>query len=178
MMKPCTRCKAVKDLAEFPRDKRAKDGRASRCNVCMSKILAAYKATPEGSQARKAAQQRYRSSPNGSAKRAENARSDKSRAQRNSYAHTEKGQQVMRDSREKHRRRIRETEQGRLRLQAGMAVRHATERGDLPPIASLSCSGCHSQAEHYHHNRGYAPKFWLHVEPLCQSCHTKLHNGY
>jgi len=178
MMKPCTRCKAVKDLAEFPRDKRAKDEHASRCNACMSEVLAAYKATPEGGRARKAAQQRYQNSPSGSAKRAENARSDKSRSQRKHYAQTDKGKEVMRASREKHRRRIRETEQGRLRLQAGMAVRRATERGELPPICSLTCSLCSSYAEHYHHPRGYQPKFWLYVQPLCQSCHTEIHNGH
>ena len=177
MMKPCTRCKAVKDLAEFPRDKRAKDGRASRCNACMSEILAAYKATPEGSQARKATQQRYQNSPSGSAKRAEYARSDKSRSQRKHYAQTDKGKEVMRKSREDYRQRMRKTEHGRLQLQAKNAVRHATERGELPPIASLPCACCQSQAEHYHHAHGYAPKFWLHVEPLCRPCHNKLHNG-
>jgi len=143
----------------------------------MSEILAAYKATPKGNAARKTTQQRYQNSPEGIAKRAENARSDKARAQRKCYAQTEKGKQVMRASREKYQRHIKETEIGRLRRQAMMAVCHATERGELSPISSLTCSRCSSQAEHYHHSRGYSPKSWLCVEPLCRACHMKIHNG-
>ena len=175
-MKRCTRCEQFKSLEVFPRDKRARDGRASRCNACMSEVLAAYRATPEGAEARRKAQEKYQASPSGRAKRAAYARSEKARAQRRTYAHTDKGEVVMRKSREKYRRKIRKTAQGRLQIQAGMAVCHATERGEIPPVSSLPCEKCGQPAEHYHHDLGYAKPYWLHIVPLCRHCHHVIHH--
>ena len=174
-MKRCTRCEQFKSLEAFPKAKRARDGRASRCNACMSEILAAYKATPEGAAARRKAQKAYRNSPDGQSKRAAYARSEKARSQRRAYAHTDKGKIVMRKSREKYRRALRETRQGQLRLQAGMAVRHAIDRGEIPPVTTLPCKHCGQPAVHYHHDLGYERQYWLHVDPVCQTCHVRVH---
>ena len=175
-MKRCTRCEQFKSLEAFPRDKRARDGRASRCNACMSEILAAYKQTPAGAEARRKAQEKYQASPSGRVKRAACARSTKSRAQHRAYAHTDKGKAVMRKSREKYRRTLRKTRQGHLGLQARMAVRHATERGEIPPVSSLLCKQCRQPAVHYHHDLGYERQYWLHVLPVCQACHVCIHH--
>ena len=175
-MKRCTRCAQLKSLEDFPRDKRAKDGRASRCNACMSEVLAAYKATPEGREARLASQRKYQASQEGHMARTVYARTDKSRAQRRAYAHTETGKKVMRKSRADYVKRLRMTREGRLKLQAGMAVRHAIERGEIPPVYSLSCKTCGIQAEHYHHYLGYSRPHWFHIMPLCHGCHHQVHH--
>ena len=174
-MKRCTRCEQFKALDKFPHDKRAKDGRASRCNACMSEILAAYRATTGGEKARHKAQKKYQSSPDGQAKRAAYARSEKARSQRRAYAHTDKGKIVMRKSREKYRRAIRETRHGQLRIKAGMAVRHAIDRGEIPLVSTLPCKHCGQPAVHYHHDLGYERRYWLHVDPVCQACHVRIH---
>lgn len=174
-VKPCSRCKQIKPLAQFPADKRASSGRASRCNACMSEILAAYKATPEGAAARKRAQHKYQASPEGQEKRREYQQTPKSKEQRRRYAHTEKGHQVMLESRERNRQKAKQTREGKLRIQAEAAVGHAVEAGRLPSATTLLCSGCGNPAEHYHHYLDYEPANWLAVVPLCRSCHTNVH---
>lgn len=170
-MKPCTRCHIIKDLTLFPKDHRAKDGRASRCNACMSEIGALYRRDGRDKE-RKA---KYRNSDKGKTKRAAYAKTEKAKEQRRRYAQTEKGKEVMRLSREKYRQKVKQTKEGKLRIQARMAVRHATENDILPPIATLRCYLCNSQAEHYHHPLGYNKPYWLHVVPVCRTCHIKLH---
>lgn len=174
-MKRCTRCERLKPLGGFPRAKRAKDGRGSRCNACMSEILAAYRAGPEGRQARKETQQRYQESPKGRAKRSAYARTDKARAQRRAYAQTAKGKEVMKQSRAKYMKRLLATHEGQLKAQARMAVCHAVEAGKIPPVSSLSCEGCGQPAEHYHHDLGYKRSYWFHIVPLCHICHHRIH---
>jgi len=39
--KECKRCRAVKDIGEFHRDKSSRDGRVPYCKLCRSKIRAA-----------------------------------------------------------------------------------------------------------------------------------------
>ena len=174
-MKHCTRCKQLKSLEDFPRAKRARDGRASRCNACMSEILADYRATPEGHAARLASHAKYRASANGCKVRAAYARTPKARAKSRAYARTEVGKDVMRKSRAKYIKRMRTTKEGRLKLQARMAVRHATERGEIPPVSSLPCKQCGQQAEQYHHDLGYERRYWFHIVPLCHPCHHPIH---
>ncbi len=176
-MKICTHCHIMKPLEDFPRDKRAKTGRGSRCNACMSIILAEYRATEKGHDARRAAQQKYDHSPIGQAHRKEYARTPEQKAKRRTYAKTEHGQKVMRESREKYRKQLRETENGRLQLQARMAVRHAIDRGELPPVSAVPCSRCGIQAEHYHHDSGYSRAHWLSVIPVCHKCHNEIHRA-
>ena len=175
-MKHCTRCQQFKSLEAFPHDKRAKDGRASRCNACMSEIQTIYRATSDGHKARCEATARYQKSPKGRAKRAKYARSEKGRAQRQAYAQTEKGREILKKSQKKYRRKIRETTEGRLKLQAQMAVGHAVERGEIPPASSLRCKQCGYPAKHYHHDLGYAKRYWLHVIPVCLACHCYIHH--
>ncbi len=176
-MKECTYCHQIKPLDEFPRDKRALDGRTSRCNDCMSLILKAYRTTEEGRTARLESQRRYQSSEKGQTTRQAWARTEKARTARRTYAHTEKGANVMRASRKKYRQKMKETELGRRKLQAEMAVRHAIERGELAPAKEKFCARCGGQAEEYHHDLGYSPHYWLHVVPVCRHCHHTLHHG-
>jgi len=40
-MKPCTKCKIIKDLSDFYRDRKVKSGRAASCKKCQDKVRAA-----------------------------------------------------------------------------------------------------------------------------------------
>lgn len=53
-------------------------------------------------------------------------------------------------------------------------VRYAVIKGSLPKVTTLKCK-CGKTARHYHHYKGYAPKHWLDVIPLCFECHY-VHN--
>jgi len=175
-MKPCTKCKQIKPLSDFPRDKRAKDGRTSQCNACKNTQIADYQATPAGQKARRETQRKYRESERGQTKRKAYGGSKVAKEQRRRYAQTDNGKIVMRKAREKYRRKILATKEGRLKRQSIMAVGHAVESGRMPPASSIICS-CGKPAEHYHHDLGYAKPYWLHVQPVCKKCHTAIHHS-
>lgn len=59
------------------------------------------------------------------------------------------------------------------RRQADNAVYRAVQRGELPKVSSLSCEVCGTQAEEYHHYKGYDPEHHLDVLPLCVQCHRE-----
>ena len=62
MKKTCTKCKEEKELAEFYRDKKAKDGLRASCRCCVKAVVAAWsKANSEQIKARKAAY--YKANP-------------------------------------------------------------------------------------------------------------------
>lgn len=51
--KPCTMCKAIRPLDAFSPDRRARDGRQSRCKQCQANVIRdRYKADPEAARAR------------------------------------------------------------------------------------------------------------------------------
>jgi len=172
--KICTRCKNAKSLDLFPKDKRNRDGRASRCNACMSEVLRAYKETAEGRKARLDAQARYSGSEKGKAKRKEYAKSPKAKAQRRDYAQTERGKQVLRISREKYRRADKMTVEGRIKCKARKAIFDEISRGQLLPPGRLRCYYCGAQAEQYHHYAGYEKEQWFDVLPVCRKCHHSI----
>ena len=64
---------------------------------------------------------------------------------------------------------------------AHQAVHDAIKSGDLEPLKYQQCASwgisCFHEANVYHHTHGYAPQYWLHVIPLCHSCHRKLHTS-
>ncbi|MCA9732652.1 hypothetical protein KC799_11015 [candidate division KSB1 bacterium] len=57
---------------------------------------------------------------------------------------------------------------------ARSAVRQAVLAGELQHVSTQDCVKCGKQAQEWHHTKGYAPKNWLDVEPICRSCHRKL----
>lgn len=170
-MKPCIICHQIKDLSEFGKKRQAKDGHESRCKACMREIQRTYRASPAGRAACLEATRKYRSSERGRKTRKAHSATPEQRAARHAYNHTEKGKQVHDES----RRRRRQTELGKLKGRAEKAVRRAIERGDLPPVKTLSCSVCGEIATAYHHDLGYAEKNWLHVAPVCTTCHMAIH---
>jgi len=60
-------------------------------------------------------------------------------------------------------------------IKAKNAVNHAIRAGQLPRPDTLFCKYCYGIAEQYHHHKGYAPKYWLDVVPVCEKCHRKIH---
>lgn len=174
-MKPCTRCKKTKPLDQFPKEKRNRDGRSSWCKACYRKASAAYRATPKGHAATRASGKRWRDKPENKAKIAAREATPERRAYRSAYRRTEKGKESACRTNRKARRRKKETEAGRLQLQAGDAINNAVTAGRLPAVATLTCS-CGHPAEVYHHSRGYAKRYWFHVIPLCRQCHAAEHS--
>lgn len=84
----------------------------------------------------------------------------------------------------------RKTEKGKANLQKGIkrfntrhpnsvkaqnAVNNAIAVGKIPHIKTRRCYFCYEPAEQYHHYKGYAPKFWLDIIPVCRECHMKIH---
>ncbi len=56
MKKTCTKCKQEKELAEFYKDKKAKDGKRFSCKVCVKAKQSAYsKANPDKVKAKNSA---------------------------------------------------------------------------------------------------------------------------
>lgn len=60
-------------------------------------------------------------------------------------------------------------------LLARAAITAAVLRGEIPPAKALLCLDCGDEALDYHHYRGYGPRYWGSVIPLCRSCHKRQH---
>ena len=63
----------------------------------------------------------------------------------------------------------------RAEVKAKAMVARAISKGVLPPLGK--CLVCPRSAEHYHHF-SYEKQHWLHVIPLCVSCHRLVHHGH
>jgi hypothetical protein len=59
------------------------------------------------------------------------------------------------------------------KVYARAVVALAVKYGKLPPARTLQCVDCDSQAEDYHHHKGYDFENWLEVVPMCRTCHGK-----
>jgi hypothetical protein len=62
---------------------------------------------------------------------------------------------------------------GTPKRKARDAVRTAIKSGRLLAACKLACRNCGQPAAEYHHHQGYEREHWLHVIPLCSSCHKK-----
>ena len=106
----------------------------------------------------------------------------------NRYKKTEKGQQINRYC----SRRYAQTEDGKRnrvtvfarymknnpqKIRTRANVRSAVYRGRLKPALHYHCRICWSQAEEYHHHRGYEPEHTFDLIPLCKICHVSIHKA-
>jgi len=153
-MKQCTKCKKIKDEAEFYQDRRRKDGRVSECKECSrARMREKYHADP-------AVRERKRIW-------AKTKRDKKKHAEYNKeYTKTERGREVQKRGRDKYRREHPE------RIRAKNFVHWKVRQGQIPPISSQVCEMCGQQAENYHHSDYSKP---LDIMPLCRKCHLALH---
>ena len=58
-------------------------------------------------------------------------------------------------------------------IKSKSAVNNAVRYGKLTSPKYLFCHYCAKPAHQYHHYKGYEPKNWLKVIPVCIICHQK-----
>ncbi|KKM67253.1 hypothetical protein LCGC14_1473010 [marine sediment metagenome] len=155
-MKFCFSCKQVKPLSEFNKNRNRKNGHRYHCRICQHKYQREYEKTDK----HKLYMLRYNQSEKGKAK---NHRAT------SRYRQTDKGRLNSKKCSERYRIRYPE------RIKAKDAVHNAVLADKIPCIRTRRCYFCFEQAEQYHHYKGYKPKFWLDVIPVCKKCHRKFH---
>jgi len=180
--KRCSHCKQTKPISEFRKNRTRKDKHQDICKLCQLKYQRDYRQTKKG----KACANRYRQSEKGKdyqkTYQALYSKSEKYKAYKKRYSQTEKFKIAQ--------KRYRQSEKGKdcyhkkakqyairhqERRKAKSAVNNAIKCGKLPRPDTLHCSYCPNQAKLYHHHKGYEPKHWLDVIPVCIKCHTKIH---
>ena len=91
------------------------------------------------------------------------------RSSKRKWNESERGRKIRRDWRKDNYYRLRD--QIRAHNTLGIELRS----GRIPRINTKLCVDCGQQAEHYHHDKGYAKEHRLDVVPLCSKCHRKRH---
>lgn len=163
MFKTCKGCVEIKPLDEFSKHKKGRNGHTSRCKKCMAADARRYRQTEKG--AKKAREYRKKN-------RERQAETKRAWIKRTGYKPKPQGK---RDSRQYLYARQQWYREHPNAMRAHGAVSQAVQKGALPRVSSLACQQCGNQARHYHHHLGYDQEHWLHVIPLCQSCHISIH---
>ena len=174
--KPCTKCKEVKPLTEFRKNRNYKDGLTYWCKSCHKLYMETYQESPNG----KIAIARHQQSEKAKATRVRYYQTNKERckAYQFCYRQTDKFKAAL--------ARYRQTDKGRAtlaamkqqhpeRFKAREAVNIAVRAGRLPQPTTLQCSYCDNAAHNWHHSQGYEPEHWLDVVPACRSCDQQWH---
>ena len=167
-MKPCCGCGEAKPLGDYHRDQKTRDGRKTRCKVC---LLAHKKAYYEANREKSIAYaRRYREEhPGRGAETARRGREDdpqRSRDHQIRYRkrHPERVRRSIAEYRAAHRPRVNARE----------AVNHAVTTGSLvPPPECERCGHDFSVYRREAHHDDYARR--LDVEWLCALCHKRHH---
>lgn len=151
--KNCSICKSRKSLKAFPNDKRANDGKQSRCKACQALYEKAYSQTEKGNASRRVANKVYRQSEKGATKRKAYEQSEEGRA---------KGKLRTRKYKELCPEKRRAVNVLNSAIRAGRLVR--------PNI----CEHCKQVCEIIHgHHPDYSKV--LEVVWLCPRCHIEEH---
>lgn len=90
---------------------------------------------------------------------------EKGKANEKKYHQSEKGKIAKKCYRIRHPKQVK----------AQKAVNHAIIIGELVRPDTLVCHYCEAKAQKYHHHKGYAPKHWFDIVPVCNPCHIKQH---
>ena len=150
--KQCSKCKEIRHLNEFSKDKYRKDGHTCQCKICRI----SYAQSQKGKLATRKASQKY-------------YRSIKGMAYHKQYRQTDSYKESVSKS-------IQNIKRKHPRFTIALnAVAYAIETNRLPKMSSLICCNCEMQAKHYHHIAGYDKENQLNVIPLCIKCHRKAH---
>lgn len=153
--KTCRICNQTKSLSEFHKNSDHHDKHLNTCKICQCAYQKHYRQTEKGKAYQKCYQQKYR-------------QGEKGKTARKRYNQSEKGRKVKSIAVKCYN--IRHPEQ----FKAKHAVNNAIRDGRLPRPDSLKCHYCPAQAKEYHHHKGYEPKHWLDVVPVCGKCHYLL----
>lgn len=166
--KTCTKCEKSKPLSEFAHAKQGAFGRYSICKECKREAKRLWHAANKANQNEKVRLYQEQNRGDLVAKKRIKYRENRPQmieAARNRYwSDPAKAREIVKRSikPDKHR--------------AHTAVANAVKKGVFPPAWTMVCEGCQeSQAAHWHHYRGYAAEFKLHVVALCTDCHGKAH---
>jgi hypothetical protein len=156
--KICSKCKIVKSLSDFHKNKYGKDGLANQCKICRYKEQKKYQSTKGG----KKTYERYIKSKKGKLMRMRS---------RERYEKTEKGKLAVKRSYELFKKR------NPLQIKAKNAINNAIRRDKFPKPNQFKCSLCKGKsAEHWHHFIDYTEKNKFSVIPLCNNCHRTIHS--
>lgn len=169
-LKTCTKCGVTKPLTDFARAKQGTFGRYSICKQCKRELKRVWHTENRESQNEKARiyQEQHRAELVSKKRDVYRARRQEfvEDARKRYAADPTKYRDVARAQRKKNP----------LRHRAHAAVALAVKMGKFPPAWTMVCEGCQeAQSAHWHHHRGYAPEFRLHVVALCTDCHGKAH---
>ena len=155
--KRCPKCKQIKSLSEFYKNRSEYDGLDGYCKSCRKIFVANYQKTERGKLINRKAGEKWRHTEQG--KRVY-------KIYQKRYRQSEKGKAVQRKGDKNFN--VRHPNQRK----AKHAVNHAIHAGKLCGPTTLACYYCPKPAEHYHHWRGYDKKYWLDVVPVCKKCHV------
>ena len=161
--KRCSKCKEIKPLSEFFKDRRAKDGIQGVCKSCIK----AFQQSEKGRAATRKASTKYRKSFKGKTNQKAYNQSVRGRSVVAKYKQTPKGKAVS------HKATAKFNAHHPNYVKAHNAVNGAVRYGRLPRPDSLRCHYCPKPAQQYHHWHGYEPACWLDVVPACVECHNK-----
>lgn len=161
--KRCSKCKELKQISEFYKAPRNKDGHKSECKICWLKYVKEYRQTVYG----KATQKRYQQSNKGKLANKRYHQTEKSKAKQKRYYKSKKGKLAKKHFRISHPKQIK----------AENAVNYAVTVGKLSRPNTLLCHYCSKQAQQYHHWHGYEKEHWLDVITVCIPCHIKQHSS-
>lgn len=176
--KRCSKCKQIKPIEEFCKNKRYRDGYYCWCNICENLWHKKYRQSDKG----KAVCRRYRQTAKYKTGHKLYSHTDKAKAARKRYRKSKEGKTA--------RKRYRNSKKGKIvhsrahrkydfrnpeKIKAKRAVYYAVKIGKLPKVKTLQCYLCFESAQQYHHYLGYEPKHYLDVLPVCRKCHRKIH---
>ena len=146
--KRCSKCKQIKPVNEFYRNKSMAGGYANQCISCFKETHKKYRDSDKG----KERDLRYRSTEKWQEiHQAANRKYKQTEASKTSYASYYQ--------RNKHKNRAR----GR--------IFDAVRSGRIKPATDFPCVHCGKPALEYHHHLGYDDAHSFDVIPLCKTCH-------
>ena len=163
--KACSKCKEIKSLDEFYKNRSRKSGYRTSCKQCDrsywqsdkgKEVIRRYLQSDKGKKTGRRNIDRYQKTEKG-----------KMGARR--YHASDKGQATQKRINLAYHKNFPE------RRKANDAVNDAVKHRTMPKASSLFCK-CGNRAQEYHHHLGYAPEHWLAVIPLCLVCHRSIHN--
>ena len=156
--KKCPKCKTIKSISEFNKNKKAKDELHSYCKSCLKIYSRIYRQSDKTKVANRLYQKRYRQTEKGKAY---------IKHYRKCYRQTENGKAIRKEGLKRF------FDHNPNHLKAKTAVNNAIRAGKLSRPNTKLCHYCSKPAQQYHHWHGYEPEHWLDVVSTCKDCHYK-----
>ena len=157
--KYCPKCKQIKPTTEFHKNRSSKDGYQGYCIIC-TRI---YSQKPTIKVSSQKAKRKYKKTDKGKKSIERDNLSEKGGARKRRYNRSTKGKAARKRFWDRHPNQYK----------ARNALRVAILTGKLPKVNTIICHFCSTKAADYHHHKGYEPKYWLDVVPVCKKHHEK-----